>query len=90
VFLGFGLVAGLTEAAERSAVARLAGARLGRGFGAYHALTGAAALPAGLLFGGVYQTAGGPAALLLSAGLTVLAAAAWLAAAGTLTPRRSG
>jgi len=51
VFLMLGLVAGLTESAERAMVARLAPVRTGKGFGLYHALTGAAALPAGLLFG---------------------------------------
>ena len=54
-FLALGLVAGLTESAERALVARLAPVRTGRGFGLYHALTGAAALPAGLLFGTIYQ-----------------------------------
>ena len=54
-FLALGLVAGLTESAERALVARLAPVRTGRGFGLYHALTGAAALPAGLLFGDDYQ-----------------------------------
>ena len=54
-FLALGLVAGLTESAERALVARLAPVRTGRGFGLYHALTGAAALPAGLLFGWLYQ-----------------------------------
>ena len=36
-FLGLGLVAGLTESAERALVARLAPVRTGRGFGLYHA-----------------------------------------------------
>ncbi|HEU5049501.1 MAG TPA: MFS transporter, partial [Gemmatimonadales bacterium] len=44
VFLLFGVVAGLMESAERALVARLAPRRTGRGFGAYHALTGFAAL----------------------------------------------
>jgi MFS family permease len=78
VFLVFGLVAGLTESAERSMVARLAPARSGRGFGAYHALTGAAALPAGLFFGTVYQQGGGPLALRSSAAATALAVVGWL------------
>lgn len=71
-FLLLGLVAGLTESAERAMVARLAPVRTGRGFGAYHATTGLAALPAGLLFGALYQSRGGHAALLTSAlGMTV-------------------
>jgi MFS family permease len=78
-FLALGLVAGLTESAERAMVARLAPVRTGRGFGAYHALTGLAALPAGLLFGELYQSRGGHAALLGSAAGMGAAVIAWLA-----------
>ena len=87
-FLALGLVAGLTESAERALVARLAPVRTGRGFGLYHALTGAAALPAGLLFGAIYQMASGPAALLASAAGMALAVAAWLVASPR-TPERA-
>jgi MFS family permease len=87
-FLTLGLVAGLTESAERALVARLAPVRTGRGFGLYHALTGAAALPAGLLFGAIYQVASGPAALLASAAGMALAVAAWLVASPR-TPERA-
>jgi MFS family permease len=87
-FLALGLVAGLTESAERALVARLAPVRTGRGFGLYHALTGAAALPAGLLFGAIYQVASGPAALLASAVGMALAVAAWLVASPR-TPERA-
>lgn len=80
VFLVLGLVAGLTEGAERALVARLAPVRTGRGFGVYHALTGLAALPAGLAFGALYQIMGGPEALAASAAGTGLAAAVWLGA----------
>lgn len=79
-FLVFGLVAGLIEPAERALVARLAPARTGRGFGAYHALTGVAALPAALVFGALYQRAGPAAALAASAGAVIVATAAWVAA----------
>ena len=82
-FLGLGLVAGLTESAERALVARLSPVRTGRGFGLYHALTGGAALPAGLLFGWLYQTAGGPTALAASAAGMAAAVMAWL----TVSPR---
>ena len=82
-FLVFGLVAGLTEAAERALVARLAPARTGRGFGAYHALTGLAALPAALLFGELYQRLGPAAALAASAGAVIVATAAWVAVSPT-------
>jgi MFS family permease len=87
-FLALGLVAGLTESAERALVARLAPVRTGRGFGLYHALTGAAALPAGLLFGAIYQVASGPVALLASAVGMTLAVAAWLVASPR-TPERA-
>jgi MFS family permease len=83
-FLAFGAVAGLTEPAERTLVALLAPVRTGRGFGAYHALTGLAALPGGLAFGVIYQRAGGPPALLTSAAGMVLLVLLWLAVA----PRR--
>jgi MFS family permease len=89
VFLAFGLVAGLTESAERAMVARLAPVRTGKGFGLYHALTGAAALPAGLLFGWLYQARGGPAALAASAAGMVAAVAAWLVASPRTPERQS-
>ncbi len=88
-FLALGLVAGLTESAERALVARLAPVRTGRGFGLYHALTGAAALPAGLLFGWLYQTAGGPTALLASAAGMAAAVAAWLIVSPRIHERTS-
>jgi len=78
VFLVMGLVAGLTESPERALVARLAPQRTGRGFGAYHSVTGLAALPAGLLFGALYQSAGGPWALWASALGMGVAVLAWL------------
>ena len=81
VFLAFGLVAGLTESAERAMVARLAPVKTGRGFGAYHALTGLAALPAGILFGALYQRLGGGVAFGISAGAVLLAAVGWTAVA---------
>ncbi|MBA3659760.1 MAG: MFS transporter, partial [Gemmatimonadales bacterium] len=86
VFLAFGLVAGLTESGERALIARLAPVRTGRGFGAYHAVTGLAALPAGLVFGALYQWAGAPTALLASAAGMLVAVIAWLA----VSPRHSG
>jgi MFS family permease len=78
LFLVLGLVAGLTESGERTVVARLAPMRAGRAFGSYHAVVGAAALPAGLIFGGLYQSGGARAALWGSAAGMVLAVAAWL------------
>jgi MFS family permease len=78
LFLLLGLVAGLTESGERTVVAWLAPVRTGRGFGAYHAATGIAALPAGLLFGALYQSAGGTTALWASAGGMLAAVVCWL------------
>ena len=77
-FLVLGLVAGLTESGERAVVARLAPVRTGRGFGSYHALIGVAALPAGLAFGLLYQSGGGPAALWASGAGMLLAVVIWL------------
>ena len=69
-FLVFGLVAGATESSERALIAAVGAAeRRGRAFGVYHAAVGLAALPGGLLFGTLYAGYGGPAALLVSAGL---------------------
>jgi MFS family permease len=81
LFLLLGLVAGLTESGERAMVARLSPLKTGRGFGAYHSLTGLAALPSGLIFGGLYQSAGGHTALLASAVGSVAAVALWSAVA---------
>jgi hypothetical protein len=78
LFLTFGFVAGLTESGERTVVARLAPVRTGRGFGVYHALTGGAALPAGLIFGALYQSRSGPVALWASAAGMVVAVLAWM------------
>ena len=80
IFLALGLVAGLTESSERTLVARLAPVRTGRGFGLYHALTGVAALPAAVLFGWIYQSVGGPVALVASSVGMALSVAAWLIA----------
>jgi MFS family permease len=78
VFLLYGVVAGLLEPAERVAVTRLAPVKTGRGFGNYQGLAGLAALPAGLGFGLAYKSAGGPAALLASAGCLALGTLLWL------------
>ena len=78
VFLLFGLVAGLTEPAERVVVGKLAPIKTGRGFGDYQAVAGMAALPAGIAFGAVYKSAGAPVALLLSAGVLAVAVLLWL------------
>jgi hypothetical protein len=87
-FLVLGLVAGLTESAERTLVARLSPVRTGRGFGLYHALTGATALPAGLVFGGIYQSVGGPMALFASAAGMLAAVVVWLGASPRIRETR--
>jgi len=90
VFLVLGLVAGLTEGAERALVARLAPVRTGRGFGVYHALTGFAALPAGLAFGAVYQDLGPHQALLASAVGVAASVVVWLMVTVTRAGEASG
>jgi MFS family permease len=77
-FLAFGMVAGLMESSERVVVARLAPVKTGRGFGAYHATVGVAALPAGVLFGLAYQHFGGSTALFISAATLSLSSLLWL------------
>jgi MFS family permease len=72
-FLIFGLVAAATEAPERSLVSALGSARRrGRRFGVYHASVGLAALPGGLLLGGLYAGVGAVWALTVSGALAVL------------------
>jgi MFS family permease len=88
VFLGLGLVTGLTESAERVVVTRLAPRKTGRGFGTYHAAVGFAALPASLLFGAVYQIRGGSVALRLSAVLLILTAVTWALSARSAATER--
>ena len=78
LFLTLGLVAGLTESGERALVARLVPRRTGRSFGVYHALTGGVALPAGLVFGALYQSSGGSLALQVAAAGMTVSVAAWL------------
>ena len=86
LFLGIGLVAGLTESPERALVARLAGpgGHQGSGFGVYHGATGLAALVGGLALGGVFQAYGAGTAFRASAAMggllalvVVLARAGW-------------
>ena len=88
-FLALGLVAGLTESAERAMIARLSPVRTGRGFGLYHALTGATALPAGLVFGWIYQSISGPAALAASAVGMAAAVVLWLGVSPGIRESRS-
>ena len=80
------------KGAERALVADLApGATRGRAFGLFHAVTGAALLPASLLTGLLWQRFGAPVALGTGAGLAALAALGLLALvpdpAGRTAPR---
>jgi MFS family permease len=75
LFAVYGLFHALTEGAERALVADLAGeATRGRAFGLFHAVTGAALLPASLMTGLLWQRFGAPVALGTGALLAALAA----------------
>lgn len=80
LFLGNGVVIGLTEPAERAAVARLAPRKRGGTFGRYQALAGVGALVAGTSFGWIYQGVGPGAAFAIAAGAGLLVVGGWLAA----------
>jgi len=77
LFLALGVVAGLTESPERALVSAATGGHRGSGFGAYHGLTGIAALAGGLLLGGVFQGASGATAFLVSAAAALGLAILW-------------
>lgn len=75
VVVAYGAFAGLTEPVEKAMVRDLAPADArGRAFGLYHGLLGAAAIPAGLLTGVLWQRFGAPAALLTGAAVAAVAA----------------
>jgi MFS family permease len=80
LFAFYGLFHALTEGAERALVADLAGGETrGRAFGLFHAVTGAALLPASLLTGLLWQRFGATLALATGGGLAALAALGLLA-----------
>jgi MFS family permease len=69
-----GLHFGMTEGAERALVRDLApNAERGTAFGWFHMLVGLAAIPAGLLLGGLWSFIGAQTAFLVSAGITASA-----------------
>ena len=71
----YGVFAGLGEGAERAVVADFAApAERGTAFGWYNLLVGLAAIPAGLLFGGIWQICGAPWAFATAAVLALGAA----------------
>ncbi len=74
--LALGFYFGLTEGAERALVRDLAApAERGTAFGWFHMLVGTAAIPAGLLLGGLWSVYGVKIAFLVSSGLAFLATA---------------
>lgn len=84
---GYAVYHGLAEGPERALVSDLVGpARRGGAFGLYHAVVGAAALPAGLLVGGLWDRRGPALAFRVDAGLALCAAVllAGLVVAGPL------
>jgi MFS family permease len=76
LFMAYGIVTALTESPEKKLVAAISGrAKRGRGFGWYHGVLGAVALPGAALFGWLYQSRGAPTAFGFSAGATLVAVA---------------
>lgn len=73
LFVVYGLYHGLTEGVEKAVAAELAEAHAGVSLGWYHLASGLVALPAGLLFGGVWTALGPTVAFLGGASLAVLA-----------------
>jgi MFS family permease len=72
VLLVYGVYYGLTEGPEKVLVTRLSAAKdRAEAFGWYHLVTGLGALPASLLFGGLYQYVGPRAAFLTGAGFAL-------------------
>ncbi|HTY41612.1 MAG TPA: MFS transporter [Thermoanaerobaculia bacterium] len=88
VFAFYALFYALTEGAERALVADLVRAdSRGRAFGAFHASTGLASLPASVLFGVLWKAFGPHVAFLVGAGIAVVSAAAlaaWRVAGGEI------
>jgi MFS family permease len=73
-FVGYGLVCGLIEPAEKALVAHLVGSeRKGLAYGWYNFAIGIATLPASLIFGALYQIYGAFAAFVWGAALALLA-----------------
>ena len=81
-FLLYAAALASTEGAERALVGdAAAGGARGAAFGLYHTIVGIVALPGGLLFGELWERIGASAALVVSALLTAVAAAALVALA---------
>lgn len=80
MFLLHGVVAGLAEPAERAAVARVAGHRLGTAYGRFQAMAGAGALVGGLGFGWLYGRLGASASFGAAAVVSLTVLLGWFAA----------
>ena len=85
LFILYGLYFGMTEGVGKALVADLvpAGAR-GAAFGWYNLTIGLAALPASLIFGGLWQTYGAATAFVTGAGLALAAAVGLLFVTGSV------
>ena len=85
----YGIFFGLTEGSERALIADLVGtARRGTAFGWYNLAVGVGALPASILFGYVWDSAGAPSAFVMGASLAAAAALGMLFV-GARLPTRS-
>ena len=74
LFIAYGVYFGLTEGVEKALVADLVPASVrGAAFGWYNLTIGLAALPASLIFGGLWQAYGAPTAFTVGAGLALVA-----------------
>jgi MFS family permease len=79
LFLGYAGALAATEGAERALIGDFTpGQERGTAFGLYHMTIGLAALPGALIFGGIWQLFGSPAAFLVAAMIATLAVAALL------------
>jgi MFS family permease len=88
MFAVYALFFALSEGAEKALVADLSDAtNRGFAFGVFHGLTGALLLAANLMMGVVWNAWGASVALLVSATLSALAAAALVALSGVIGPR---
>jgi MFS family permease len=75
VSIFYGLCAGMSEGAERANISDYASPReRGTAFGWYHLMVGIAAIPAGLLFGSIWQFQGAPMAFFFAGSLAALSA----------------
>jgi MFS family permease len=75
VSIFYGLCAGMSEGAERAIISDYAEPReRGTAFGWYHLMVGIAAIPAGLLFGSIWQFQSAEMAFFFAGGLAAFAA----------------